>query len=282
MTSYHKKDFQCCKLNNQQLMVISKKSTQIVEDPIVIGIVEKLLNSSVDVLNNEPDVSDEIIDYLCHELGIISLARSKGMGINKVFVISDSQIFCDQISELIRINGLENIHVISNPEEIDQGDAAIVSFFIRYDEEIIRKIYAQLKFYENLYLVSSYILGGIGFVDNLYRVGDGSPCHFCNLGEMKGEQANKITHQEQSFFMIHNYILNNKLPLNSTVGVSQADIGVMAKKVFNKVKVLFSTEKSNLEVERLQFLDRYHFETDMMTSDVTLHWQYCDCLRENL
>jgi McbB family protein len=261
MSDLHLNEFQSCFLDESQYLVISKSGSHNVNDPQVINLIEGLKSQGISELNSfkHPE-KKEIFNYLMSELQVISKKRPSGWGINKLLIITDQPTFSEMISELALQAGFENIVFVNSPEEIKEEQALIVSFLENYNEVVMNGILDKVNHGHDLFSLSSYHLGDLGLIDNLYYGGSGRPCHFCNLGELKGEHAQKLTHQEQSFFQIHNYILKNNLPISSGAKLTKADIGSFAKKVFTKIQPLLRTSHDlNLNVEELQFFQRYDF-----------------------
>lgn len=220
----------------------------------------------------------EGISFLSEETGTLRPQRMGPQSIQNLIIFSDNKWVVNKLRDSFKCKNSLKIFTADCPQKVTYSNPLVVVYLEKYTEDFVKELYLLNRENNDIIFLTSYLLDKYFFIDNFYIKSNGNPCHFCNLGWLKGNAAQKATSGSRNFFFFYQYLVQNKLPLPPALPTSEIDQMFIVYLLRNTVQGLIENVEHSPEMDEINLSTCIDLRRGTITKDIITHWEFCDCM----
>ncbi|GAB3808704.1 McbB family protein [Virgibacillus kimchii] len=278
-------------LPNNDLVVQSKEGIIQIQEPTLKDIIKDwdernnsiITTEEINHLFQSEEIAAKALNFLLN-YKIITEKSLPNFDIKKINLYTNNKQFERQVYALFKNDYSSKAEITSSSfaENIDVNDNDLLIVFLNpYSRKEAKKIIDSVNKAEDAVLLLSYVYNNTIYVDCLYSKSWYKPCHFCHMGHIETQlrinHNNSMTYQQMIDSLYHE---DSSFRVESPLIVSDLYLlGIVIDRVVSsfilrdKDQPLYNHES----LEDLNYSYAINLKTKQISSDISIHWEMCNC-----
>jgi len=278
-------------LPNGNLVIQNKEGIVQIKEPTLIEVIKEWDNKSNTFITLEEfrekfqsaEIGEKALQFLL-DYKIINEKSLPNFNIKNINLYTNNKKFDEHIYNLFINDYSKKVNIrrseFSYNINVNNNDLFIV-FLNPYSKTEAKKIINSLNRVNDAILLFSYVYNNTIYVDCLYNKNWYKPCHFCHTGhietQLRVNRNHSMTYQQIIDLLYHE---DTKFKVESPLMV--IDVYLLGTIIDKIVSSFILRDKNQLlynfeSLEDLNYSYAINLKTKEISSDISIHWEMCDC-----